>query len=70
MKQQITLGLGKTKGDIWEIWYGAFFKANIDSNKNRRIWFTDLYESKKRGNVELRKVENTHHHPKYKLEKQ
>ena len=27
MKQQITLGLGKTKGDISEISYGALFKA-------------------------------------------
>ena len=31
---------------------------------------TDLYEAKKRGNIALAKVENIHHDPKYKLEKQ
>ena len=65
MKQQITPGSGKTKGDI------------SDFHKNGRIcfckiilWLTDLHEAKKRGNAALRKVENTHHDPKYKLEKQ
>ena len=52
MKQQITPGSGKTKGDI------------SDFHKNRRIctiilWLTDLHEAKKHGNAALRKVENT-----------
>ena len=34
------------------------------------FWLTDLHEAKKRGNVALRKVENTLNDPKYKLEKQ
>ena len=34
MKQQITPGLGKTKGNISEIWYGGIFKAqSIDLGK-------------------------------------
>ena len=61
MKQQITPVIGKTKGGISDI------------HKNRRIctiilWLTDLHEAKKCGNVALRKVENTDHDPKYKLE--
>ena len=52
-----------------------FSKPSIDLHKNRQIctiivWFTDLHEAKKRGNVALRKVENTHHDPKFKLKKQ
>ena len=46
--------------------------SNIDLYKNRRIGtiifrLTDLYEATKHGNVALRKVENTHHEPRYRL---
>ena len=53
----------------------TFQKPSIDLHKNRRIctiifWLTNLHEAKQRGNVAIRKVQNTHHDPKYKLEKQ
>ena len=53
-----------------------FFKAqSIDLHKIRRactisFLLTDLQEAKKRGNVALRKEENKHHDPTYKLERQ
>ena len=65
MKQQITLGKGKTK-EIFQKYDTVYFsKPSIDLLKNRRIcmiifWLTDLHEAKKRGNVALRKVENTY----------
>ena len=72
LKQQITPGLGKTKGDISEIHIRC---TSIDLDTNRRIftiifWLTHLHEAKKRGNVALRKVENIHCDRKYKSEKQ
>ena len=35
---------------------------------NDNFFWLSLARSQKRGNVALRKVENTHHDPKYKLE--
>ena len=61
MKQQITPGLGNTKGDISTIRYGAllhFSKPSIDLHKSRhtctKIFFgSDLHKAKKHRNVAL-----------------